>query len=212
MALKIGIADDHAVVASGARMLLEAATDHVIAFQASTPDELFDQLRTHDCDLVITDFSMPGSDLGDGLELVDVLARDWAQIVVVVLTQLSNVPIYEQLLKRPNVKSLVHKSDAAEELVKAVAKASRGLLYLSKHVGLQISRDVADPARGNKLSNRELQVLRLFVAGNSVTEIGALLSSSIKTVSAQKIQAMRKIGALNDADLYVFARENGLLT
>lgn len=209
MKMRVIIADDHPIIVAGVRMLLENRTDVEVVAEADTPDKLLAALRATPCDLLITDFSMPGGQAADGLALLQRIRRDHPALPVVVLTMVANVGVHGTILES-GVRGLVDKASGMTEISLAIQAVSQGRDYISASFRqglLESSFDAGSPAR---LSPRELEVIRLFSSGLSVTDIADRLARSIKTVSRQKADAMAKLGLKNDLDIYVYAREHGM--
>lgn len=213
-ALRIVLSDDHPVVRAGVRALLDAAGGRAwtVAAEAANADELLDLLATAPLpDLLITDFSMPGSRAGDGLTLLGLIRRRYPQLPVIVLTMIGNVPMLRSIADT-GVAGLLDKAAAAAELGQAVRTVAQGQRYIGQALGGLVDA-AATPARGGPaLSPREAEVLRLFVAGNSVSQIAAQLHRSKQTISRQKTDAMGKLGLRNDREIYEYARNEGLLS
>ena len=116
-------------------------------------------------------------------------------------------------LSEPGVTSVVNKSDDLSHIGQAVQHVSRRLAYMSPSV--RAALDTLKMNAGGKneeviLSKRELEVVRLFVSGMTIKEIGEKLNRSIKTISTQKNTAMRKLGLERDSELFQYAQSNGL--
>lgn len=207
--LRIILADDHPVVRSGLRMLLEASANAEVVAEAATPAALFEALGRVPADLLLTDFIMPGGEGVDGLAMLCRLRAHWPQLPVVVLTMAGNANVLRSILAC-GVRGLLDKSDALPELIRAIAAVASGRSYLGSgaRAALQAGAAAADSAA---LSRRETEVLRLFASGMTVSQIARRLNRSIKTVSHQKVGAMTKLGLRSDLEIYAYARENGLL-
>ncbi|MFC3814602.1 response regulator [Lysobacter sp. GCM10012299] len=212
MPLRIIIADDHPIVRSGMRELLERSGEFGSMAEAGSSDELVLALEQHHFDVVLTDFNMPGGHITDGLNLLELIRQRWPLTPVVVLTMVSNIGVLRSVLAT-GVQGLLNKADALEELELAVRTAAQGRTYVS--AGLQALMDAAEtaaPGSGEaRLSRRETEVLRMFASGLTVSQIAAQLSRSAKTISRQKMDAMAKLGLRNDREVYNYAREKGLL-
>ncbi len=210
MLLRIAVADDHAIVSGGVRAVLSADAGNEVVTEVHSPDELLIALAEREHDLLVTDFNMPTGQSVDGLGLMGLISRRWPALPVIVLTQLGSPDVFRNLLQNPSIKAVVHKSDAIRELRQAVAAVTRNERYQSSFV-----RKLLGPAGGRgvteraPLSKRETEVLRLFATGKTVSEIAALSHRSIKTISRQKVEAMRKLGLTSDLEFYAYARENG---
>ncbi|MGN6223876.1 response regulator [Pseudoxanthomonas sp.] len=211
MTLKIVLADDHPIIVSAVRQLLERAGHEIVAV-ASSSNALIEALSQHACDLVITDFSMPNEDEADGLSLLGLIQRRWPDMPVIVLTMVTNPAILQSILDA-GVRGLINKTDAMTELAVAVQTIMRGQLYISRATDrLLIQAGNGKSAQAVPLSPRETEVIRLFASGKSVTEIARQLNRSVKTISTQKQEAMAKLGLKNDFDIYAYAREKGMLS
>lgn len=211
--LRIALCDDHPVVRAGVRALLESAAageDWTVAGEAGGADELLDLLAGTPLDLLITDFSMPGSRAGDGLTLLGQIGRRHPQLRVIVLTMMGSAPMLRSIVET-GVAGLLDKTAATVELGEAVRTVARGGRYYG--VTLQgLLGAGADVAAHAPLTPREAEVLRLFVAGNSVSQIAAQLHRSKQTISRQKTDAMGKLGLRSDRDIYEYARAQRLLS
>jgi two-component system capsular synthesis response regulator RcsB len=205
MNLQIVLADDHPIVSSGVRQLLEQDGSWKVVGVAATPEELLDILQQTSCDLLITDFSMPGKQAADGLGLLRAVRRTYPDLPVIVLTMITNPAVLQSVMET-GVRSLINKSDTLVELPMAVRAVVKGRNYVSKTM-----TTVLQDAPIQRLSPREVEVLRLFASGHSVSDIAKQLNRSIKTISTQKTEAMAKLGIKNDLGIYAYAREHGLI-
>lgn len=210
MAFRIILADDHPIVSRGVRMLLEQTSGLSVVGEAASPDELMTVLAATPCDLLVTDFNMPGEQ-ADGLNLLQLLGRRWPDLPVVVLTQLGNPGTLGNISRLSNVRGVVSKADAVKELHVAINAAAANRDYVSATVKRQLDLSGTDASDVTAaLSKREAEVMRLFASGHTVSEIARQLNRSVKTVSSQKVEAMRKLGVTSDLELYSYAREHGL--
>jgi len=214
--LDIIIADDHPVVLMGLRALLEGQGGNFrVAGEAHGGKELLALLSERRCDLLITDFSMPdeqGAD--DGLLLLNRVRRGYPQLPIVVLTMLRNPALIRGMLTA-GVPAVVDKASMTRELLLAMHAVSSGRSYLSGSLreGMTDTAPVL-PQRGTTpavaLSAREAEIVRLYASGLTVTQIAEQVHRSVKTVSQQKNDAMRKLGLESNSQLYEYARRHGL--
>lgn len=210
MTLRIILADDHPIVRSGVRALLERNNLQVVA-EAGSTGELFTALANHECDVLLTDFSMPGGQLADGLAMLEALRGKLPQLPIIVLTMMNNPGVLSSILAT-GVRGLLNKSDALSELPLAIQAVSHGRDYVSASGGHQLEQMEGHDSTRLPLSPREAEVLGLFVSGLTVSQIAEQLDRSIKTVSRQKMDGMAKLGLKTDLEVYAYAREHGLLT
>ena len=210
MTLRIILADDHPIVRSGVRALLERNNLRVVA-EVGSPEELFAALDQQACDVLLTDFSMPVGPVGDGLGMLEHLRKKWPELPIIVLTMMNNPGVLSSILGT-GVRGLLNKSDALSELPLAIQAVSHGREYVSATGGHQLEQMEGHDATRQSLSPREAEVLGLFVSGLTVSQIAEHLNRSIKTVSRQKRDGMAKLGLKTDLEVYAYAREHGLLS
>lgn len=205
--LKVVIADDHSIVLLGIRELLEKDPGFNVVGEASCSSELVRILGEVLPDVLITDYCMPGdSRYGDGVKLIEYVCRNFPKTRVLIYTMMSN-PMVLSTLYDIGVAGVVLKSGRCKELITALATLERGRVYRlstssSANTVLSVNHDPME--RVAKLSIKELEVLRDFVMGLTLGEIAEKRKRSIKTISAQKISAMRKLNAESDQALMTY--------
>lgn len=216
MGIKVVVADDHPAVVTGLRCLLGRAAGINLVGTARNSTEVVALLSASLCDVLVTDYVMPGGEFGDGLPYLAFLRRRFPRLRLVVFTILDNVAITRSS-EAIGVEAVVSKGDCFNDLLRVLygrpaAKATDrapGRTSSTDHFVAESTVDV-DALLG-VLSKHELEVLRRFVSGDSISNIAARLHRTRQTVSSQKISAMLKLGIARDADLFRFAFENGLI-
>lgn len=207
LSIRVALADDHPVIRLGVQSALEEAPAlHCIGAVADST-QLVDLLQREPCDVLVTDYAMPGGAHGDGLELLDYLHENFPQLRVVVMTGLDQPALLHQLDARA-VPGIISKGDDLQHVQAAVMAVYAQRRYLSPSVAELLQR--RERRRVTALSAREQEVVALFISGLSVAEIALKLGRKKQTVSTQKINAMRKLGAESDAELHTFAVDLGL--
>jgi len=206
------IADDHPIVLLGVRELVERDRRFSVVGEAVCSDGLIELLKSQPVDLLITDFNMPGdSPYGDGLKLVEYVTRHFPAVRVLVLTMISN-PLILTRLQELGVLAVIQKSQLHIEIevaLKAIAKGKR--VRGHQPTPTSVLDDGADlDERFSRLSPKEHEILRLFVQGQGVNEIARGLNRSAKTISTQKISAMRKLDVSSDQELLAYCIERNL--
>jgi two-component system capsular synthesis response regulator RcsB len=206
------IADDHPIVLLGVRELVERDRRFNVVGEAVCSDGLIELLKAQPVDLLITDFNMPGdSPYGDGLKLVEYVTRHFPTVRVLVLTMISN-PLILTRLQELGVLAVIQKSQLHVEIevaLKAIAKGKR--VRGHQPAPTSVLDDGADlDERFSRLSPKEHEILRLFVQGQGVNEIARGLNRSAKTISTQKISAMRKLEVSSDQELLAYCIERNL--
>ncbi|CAB3755316.1 histidine kinase [Burkholderia sp. MSh2] len=162
-----------------------------------------------DCDVVLIDYAIPGEGHMDGLALLDWLRRTRPEVGIVALVANENPLIFRSILALGGV-NVVSKFDEVGHIVTAIHASYSGGRYLSPRVRRTV--DAFDERREApvKLSAREIEVIRLYLSGVPIKTIAQRLSKGKQTVSAQKISAMKKLGANNDVELIQRAAGLGL--
>ena len=210
--LNVVIADDHPIVLVGVRELVERDVRFRVVGEAVCSNQLITLLESTAVDLLITDFNMPGdSPYGDGLKLVAYLARHFPHVRVLVLTMISN-PLILTRLQELGVLAVIQKNQLHIEIQAALTAIARGSpIRTTLPLPTSVMESGADlDERFTRLSPKEHEILRLFVSGQSVNEIARGLSRSAKTISTQKVAAMRKLEVASDRDLLAYCIERNL--
>jgi two-component system, NarL family, captular synthesis response regulator RcsB len=175
---------------------------------------LVELLGRSSCDVVVTDFSMPGGRYGDGLTLLRFLKRRFPNVRLVVLTSIENSAVMKGIMD-VGALGLVSKSDELNHVEFAIRNAQLGNRYASPRVSEQLLEQTPEAHAANdqstQLSKRETEVLRMYAEGLTVSEIGQRAGRSSKTISAQKMAAMKKLGLRHDADIFKYAQAHGLV-
>jgi two-component system capsular synthesis response regulator RcsB len=210
--IRVVLADDHPTVRLGVAHVLQQSGDIQVVAEASTGSELYDALRHQPCDVVLTDFSMPGGG-ADGLGMLDRLHRQWPTLPVVVLTMIGN-PDTLHAMDVIGCTGICDKVAPMEEVVEAVRMAAAGHRYRSTSV--QAALSTAAIGQGislkGRLSPREVEVVRLIGEGLGLEAIAQRLHRSAKTVSRQKRDAMQRLGLETDEALVDYARRTRLVS
>lgn len=194
--MKILVVDDHAVVREGVRRLL-ATISGAEVHEAATSHDALTLSRSVNPDVVVLDISLDGS---SGLELLRRLKSENAAQRVVMFSMHSE-PGYAMRALKAGAAGYVSKSAEAGELVTAVKKVAAGDRYLDRSVAndLVFSASTDDPLR--KLSNREVEILRLLGEGKSLGEIASTFGVAYKTIANTCSRLKEKLGVERTADL-----------
>lgn len=207
--LNVVIADDHPIVLLGVREVVQRDGRYTIVGEAVSSSELIEQLRKHQLNLLITDFNMPGdATYGDGLKLIEYVLRNFPQTQILVLTMVSNSLILTRL-QELGVAGVIQKNQLHQEIEKALTALSKQRRYVgpASEPRWVTGEQGQVEERFQSLSPREMEVLRLFVTGMTVSDIARQLCRSNKTVSAQKVSAMRKLDVDTDQALLTYCIE-----
>ena len=210
VSIKTLIVDDQQTMRSLIRTSLHALG---ITQTREAPDgeEGLRALISAPCNLVITDFNMPAdSPYGDGLKLVEYLKRHYPSVQILVLTMISN-PLILTRLQELGVVGVIQKCQLHDEIQAALKAVALGNpLQNSGPQAVSVIEAAALDQRFARLSPKEHEILRLFISGQSVNDIARGLNRSAKTISTQKISAMRKLEVSSDQDLLAYCIERQL--
>jgi two-component system, NarL family, response regulator NreC len=207
-ATTIVLADDHTIVRSGLRMLLDAELGFEVVAEASDVAETVRKVRAYKPDVLVLDLSMPG---GPSLAAFPSLQEASPATAIVMLT-MEDEPRFARAAMRAGALGFVLKEAADTELVQAVNAAAAGVRYLNPQLGALIAaQPEAAAALPDSLSEREGEVLRLVALGYTNTEIAQQLFLSVRTVESHRAHIQRKAGASTRAELVAYARQHGLL-
>jgi two-component system capsular synthesis response regulator RcsB len=208
------IADDHPLVLLAVESLISAFPNVQVVGRAADTAELFAQATRAECDVAIMDLHMPGGAESDVFDMLRQFKARYPKVALVVLTMETQADVLQKVIAM-GVDALVSKRDRIDLIHVAIVTALAHECY----VGPAVRKLIADATLERRLefvrellSPRELEVLTQYASGVGVTEIAVRLGRSVKTVSAQKCAAMRKLALQSDSELFRFAVDHGVLT
>jgi DNA-binding NarL/FixJ family response regulator len=211
---RILLADDHAVLRSGLRLLLEAQPDLKVVGEAGDGREALALAQALQPDLILLDLTMPG--LG-GMEALPLLRQAAAAARILILTMHDDEGYLRQAL-RGGAAGYVLKKAADSELLSAVRAVIRGEVYVHPALTRALLEDLLPAAAAlandpwDALTEREQEVLTLVALGHTAAEIADRLSLSPKTVETYRARGLEKLGLRSRAALVQFALAHGLLS
>jgi len=208
--VRILLADDHAIVRKGLKLMLAEIPDIVVADEASDGNEVLEKIEKNDFDVLVLDIAMPGK---SGLEVLNELKGRKPKPPVLVLSAYPEEQIAVRALKA-GADGYLSKESAPDELISAIRRLAQGKKYISsslaEKLALNLEEETTKPLH-EKLSNREYQVMCLIASGRTIKEIGENLSLSIKTVSTYRVRIMEKTRLKNNAEIIHYAIQNKLI-
>jgi two-component system, NarL family, response regulator NreC len=203
--IRLVLADDHAVVRSGLRMLLDAEDGMRVVAEAGEIDTTKRMVAAHRPDVLVLDLNMPGA---PSLPAIPELAEKTA---VVVLT-MQNDPAFARQALQAGARGYVLKEAADDELVHAVQAAAEGRTYLNPELGARLATTPPEPAGPpDDLTEREVEILKLIALGHTNAEIGTQLYLSVRTVESHRAHIQQKIRRTTRAELVRYALDHGLI-
>ncbi len=208
--IRIVIADDHAVVRAGLKLLVEAEDDLEAVGEAGSAREAIFQARTLKPDLILMDVVMPD---GSGIDAVPTLLHEHPEAKVLVLS-MQDDPRYVREAFAVGASGYVLKEAADTELVAAIREVANGGRYVHPELGARmIAAEAAAERRAEEdpLSDREREVLRLLALGHTNQEIAKQLYISVRTAETHRAHIMQKLRLGSRAELVRYALSQGLL-
>jgi DNA-binding NarL/FixJ family response regulator len=208
MPLNVLLADDHCIVRQGLRVLLERA-GFVVAGEAADGHEAVRLAESLTPDVVVLDLIMP---MLNGLDAGRQILQRRPGTPVLLLTMHTEEHHVAAAL-RSGIRGYVLKTQAAEDLVRAIRDAVRGHVFLSTAVSRTVVEGYVSGGQpsGDTLAPRERQVLQLVAEGNTSKEIAVLLNLSVKTVDSYRARVMEKLDVHETAGLVRYAVRHGVI-
>ena len=208
--IRVIVVDDHAVVRSGLRLLIDAEADMETVGEAGNVRDAIFEARTSRPDLVLMDVVMPGE---SGLEGVPKLLHEHPDVKVLILS-MQDDPRYLREAFAVGASGYVLKEAADTEVVTAIREVAAGGRYVHPELGARLIAAEADAARqaeADPLSDREREVLRLLALGYTNQEIAKQLFISVRTAETHRAHVMQKLRLASRAELVHYALAHGLL-
>jgi two-component system response regulator NreC len=207
-AISVVLADDHRVVRSGLRVLLESDGRFDVVGEAGDVAGTVLTVRATRPRVLVLDLNMGGE---SSLDAIPRLRAEVPETQIVVLTMQEN-PAFARVALRAGAVGYVLKDAADSELMAAVVLAAEGRTYLSPELGARLAAQPAESEnRPDNLSPREVEVLKLIALGHTNSEIASSLYLSVRTVESHRAHIQQKVGLTTRADLVSYARDRGLL-
>jgi two-component system response regulator NreC len=206
--ITIVIADDHQVVRSGLRLLLESNNRFEVVAETGDVATTEEIVLSRHPDVLVLDLNMAGE---SSLDAIPRLRSNAPKTQIVVLTMQEN-PAFAREALRSGALGYVLKDAADAELVLAIELASQGGTYLNPQVGAKLATEPTETdSRPDGLSPREIEVLKLIALGHTNGEIASSLFLSVRTVESHRAHIQQKVRLTTRAELVAYASDHGLL-
>ena len=201
--ISVLVADDHRLVRRGIKEILGMAEDIAVIGECASADEIVEALHREMPDVLMLDMVMPGL---SGVELIKHLVKEYRKIRILVLSMHNEGQFVARAL-REGARGYVTKDADPDILIQAVRKVAAEGKFIDPALveAMVFEMPDAEQEPDDKLTERELQVLRLVVAGKSLNAIAEELHLSPKTISSHKMRIMLKLDVDNNADLVRYA-------
>jgi two-component system response regulator NreC len=210
--LRVLIADDHALLRTGLRLIVERQLDMRVVAEASTIKTLLEYAEKAHPELIITDLAMPKIDI----TAIETLARRHPGVPILIMSMYDEPNLLRETL-HAGARGYVLKSSNSETLITAIHAVVRGEIFVDPTLTHHLMKDFLpqkkhDPENlWEQLSDREHQVMKGIILGRTNREIADSLFLSVKTVETYRARAMEKLGLTNRSELITFALRHNLI-
>jgi DNA-binding NarL/FixJ family response regulator len=208
--LRVLIADDHAILRSGLRRLLQEMPEVEAVGEAESASQVRERMRSECWDVLLLDLDMPGQ---NPLEVLKLVKSEHPDAAVLILSMYPEEQFALRALKA-GAAGYLSKKSAPEQLVTAIRRVAEGGTYISAALAVTLARNLrARPVDtiNDLLSDREFSVLRGIATGKPLSEIAKELSLSAKTVSTYRTRLLTKLNLHSNVELARYAAEHGIV-
>ena len=209
-AIRVLIADDHAIVREGLKQILADTRDIVVAGDAENGHDAIKLVRDMQCDVLLLDISMPDR---SGIEVLKQVRKEHPKTAVLMLSMHREDQYAIRSLKA-GAAGYLNKQSAPAELVTAIRQVAGGRKYISAALAQELANQVGDDHEmplHETLSDREYQTLMLIASGKTVSDIAGELVLSVKTISMYRSRLLQKMKLRHNAELTHYAIKNHLV-
>lgn len=207
---RIILADDHAVLRAGLKLLIEGKSEHKVVGEAANGVELMELLAAEPTDMVILDLGMPQM---NGLEALDEIRVKHPGVKTIVLTTHKDRSFLKKALSK-GAGGYILKEDAHDKLLAAISDCRKGKKAISEELLSfmidEYTHDLTSPVTTELLTHREKEILHLTANGLTSREIGERLEISPRTVEAHRANIKEKLSLANNSELIKYAIDHGL--
>ena len=209
--IRLLLVDDHTVLRSGLRLLLDSNQDMTVVGEAESGEEAIEKVKEINPDIVLLDISMPGM---GGIQALQKI-KQISETKVLMLTMHADEEYLKEGLQA-GASGYVLKQAADSELIGAIREVYSGRIYLDSGMAQNLLKTIYHPVNNKNqvnstLTDREREVLKLIALGYTNKEIGEILVVSVKTVESHKTKIMEKIKCKKRSEMVRYAIENGYI-
>ena len=208
--IRVLIVDDHAILRTGLKEIMMRELHPITWGEAQDAQQALAQVQSHDWDLVILDITLPGR---SGLDILRELKQTRPKVPVLILSALPEDQFGKRALKA-GASGYLNKESAPEELVKAIRKVLAGGRYVSPALAEKLALDLGGKGEQylhERLSDRELEVLRMIASGKTITQIADELHLAVTTIGTHRTRILEKMEMTTTTELIRYALRNKLV-
>lgn len=209
-AIRVLIADDHAIVREGLKQILADTKDIVVAGYAENGSDAIRLSRDDNCDVLLLDISMPDR---SGIDVLKLVRKESPKLAILMLSMHREDQYAIRSLKA-GAAGYLNKQSAPAELVNAIRQVASGRKYVSTALAQELANQIGDDHNiplHETLSDREYQTLVMIASGKTVSDIAAELTLSVKTISMYRSRLLQKMKLRHNAELTHYAIKNRLV-
>ena len=207
---KLAIVDDHQIVIDGLRSLLKGHKEYEIILESTRPEQLVQELRQHQPDLLLTDVMMPTL---SGVDLARQVKKEFPQIKIIALSMNGEGSLVNQMIEESDISGYLLKNIGQTEFLKALEKVAAGGIYFSDEVLQEMLKasERKKETEESHLTNREIEIVRLIEKEYSNKQIAEELFLSERTVETHRKNIFRKTKTNSVIGLIKYAYEHKLI-
>ena len=208
--IKIILADDHCLVRTGLRRLLDDIDNISVVAEAENGIDAIAFAKEHNPDVAILDINMPGL---NGIKTTEILRRDYPELKIMIISMHSD-ELFPQRLLKAGANAYLTKDSGIQEITHAILEVMESRNYICAEVAQKLAlmrTGSIGESPFSSLSKRELEVLGLMIKGAKISEISETLCLSPKTVSTYRSRLLNKLSVDNDVELVKLAMQHGFL-
>jgi len=209
-AIKVAIADDHAIVREGLRQICSSTKDIVVVGSAENGLETIKLCRLGNCDILLLDIVLPDR---TGIDVLKQIKKEIPKLPVLMLS-IHREDQYAIRALKAGAAGFLNKQAAPAELINAIRQAAAGRKYISPSLAQELANQIGfdhETPLHETLSDREYQTMVLIASGKTVSDIAAELLLSVKTISMYRSRVLAKMKLRHNAELTHYALKNNLV-
>ncbi|MEO6149948.1 MAG: response regulator transcription factor [Mucilaginibacter sp.] len=204
---RIFIVDDHQMVIDGLRLMIEGFNNFEIIGETNHPEQVVDILKANRVDILLTDVSMPGM---SGIEVTRQVKKACPNIKVLALSMFGDSQVIAEMVDA-GVSGYILKNTGKQELLEALTRLAEGQNYFSNDITLQLTRSYKQGHEESRLTDREIEIIRMIEKDLNNKQIASQLFISERTVETHRKNILRKTSTQTVVGLLKYAYERKII-
>jgi two-component system invasion response regulator UvrY len=203
--MKLLLVDDHEIVRSGLKRLVENYPEINIVGECSSGEDAYNFVRNHEVDFIVMDLSMPGK---GGIETTKQIRKHFKDIKILILSMHDNPTLIKQSLDA-GANGFILKNDISDDLIKAIFSIEQGEQVLSESIKAELAN--TNVPKIDLLNSKEIEILKSLAKGEDLKDIADKLNISYKTAANYQTNIKQKLNIKSNIEFYKIAFENNLV-